>query len=163
MNLLARIDGALGYLFVRCSGFGLLDDASTRRYKAGIFVALWLMTMAFSFVSAFSFWFYSLHDVYDLLWPFQAYGNRIAGAGVLVILGGPAFLVAFSVGRRYARYARPKAKLNQGFALAIFYLLVIAMFGASKFKYGSLIAVTLNVAFSAWLLRESGKEPLVMS
>lgn len=63
MTLLTRVDGALGYLFVRCSGLGFLDDPATRRYKASLLVATWIMTAAFSLIRFFSFWIYSLHDI----------------------------------------------------------------------------------------------------
>jgi hypothetical protein len=160
MNVEAKASGALGCLFVKCSGFGFLDDASTRRYKASLFVAMWIMAALFSIVSTFSFWIYNLHGVYHELWPFRNSGSKVAGLGALIILGVPALIVAIRIGRKYARYARIKATFREGLVLGMWYIAVILSIGANMNKYGSLAALFLHLAFVAWLLRESRRHVL---
>lgn len=161
MRLIPQVSDALGCLYIKCSGFGLLDDASTRSFKASVFLATWLMAAFFSVLCVFNTWILDLSRLYSILGPFKGPNPRIEGIGFLVIVGVPALYVAVRIGRKYNRYTRTKATFTQSVSLAVWYAAVIMSIPANKTNYGCVLVLLLHVAFFIWLLREGSRGPEV--
>jgi hypothetical protein len=155
MTLLAQASGALGCLYVKCSGIGMLDDATTRRFKASLFLATWLVAVFFSMAYMFSFWVHDLHSIYQILWPFSGSDPRVASLGEVLFLGAPALFIAVRIGKDYAPYAKSKAGFLDSLYLGLWYVAVImSMLGCSN-RYGCVLVFLLHAAFFSWLVRES--------
>jgi hypothetical protein len=160
MTAFSSTSGALGCLFIKCSGIGLLDDPVTRRYKASISVAMWLIAVAFTVLCAFSYWIFDLGGTYETLWPFRGSDPRIRGLGAILVLGGPALYIGFRVGRRYARYAKPKASFGEAAGFVAWSIAVLGSMLANLTKIGSLIALALHIAVFFYLIYESKRRVL---
>jgi hypothetical protein len=138
----------------------LLDDPTTRRYKASISVAMWLIAVAFTVLCAFSYWVYDLRGAYETLWPFKGSDPRIGGLGAILILGGPALYIGFRIGKTYARYAKPKATFGEAVGFVAWSIAVLGSMLANMTRIGSLIALALHVVVFLYLLFESRRRVL---
>jgi hypothetical protein len=155
MNLSTRVLAVLGAAFVEWSGIGILDDASTRLFKASLLLAAWLSAMAFCILCAFSDWVVDLWPFYWSVWPFKESDPKTAMLGAFLLLGIPSFAVATSVKNEFASFAREKASAVQALRAAGVYVLVGLSVPVNRTQYGSLCALIFHGVLVFWFVRKS--------
>lgn len=158
MSLLNQSKRALGCLFVKCSGIGLLDDPAVRSFKAALLIAAWLCSVLMSCFFAFSFWIYDAADVLRQSLPFLAENSRATGLALAIVFGVPSFLISSSVGREYSKKAKPKASSIDAFFVGLWYAGIVASLLLNLNRYGSLVCLALHAIFFLWLIRESNRD-----
>jgi|SRR6187402_2575278 len=159
MRFIKLSRGALGCLFVACSGIGLRNDAAGRKQQAVIFVTIWLSVAFLSILGTFSLWVYDLRDAYWKIWPYKDASARSAGLGLFFLIGVPAFWIAWSVGKEYSPFAKKSATWQAYVGVSIWFMCVLMSGLLNLTRYGSLVGLVIHAGFFAWLLQQFRRNP----
>jgi len=154
MNLIKQLKGALGYLFIRCSGIGRLDDPYGRVSNATLLVATWIWVALLSILGVFTFWIYDLRRIYWDLWPYRSANPKMGGLGLALIVGVPSIVIAWRIRREYMSYVKPRATLVETLIVGICYMLVIMSVLLNLSRFGSVLGLVIHLFFLMWLMRE---------
>nr|WP_063570977.1 hypothetical protein [Luteibacter rhizovicinus] len=163
MKLIKLARGALGCLFVGCSGIGLRNDAAGRKQQAVIFVTIWLSVAFLSILGTFSLWIYDLRDAYWKICPYKDASARSAGLGLFVVIGIPALWLAWSVGKEYSAFAKKSATWQAYVGVSIWFMCVFMSGLLNLSRYGSLVGLVIHVGFFAWLIQQYRTNPPVLA
>lgn len=160
--MLSRGNAALGYLFVRCSGVGLLDDAGTRAWKGVLLVATWLWVVFFALLVNVNNWVYDARAHLEHGWFEMADSNRrIATFVMFVLLGATALYIARRVCSNYMAFARTSATGLDYLFVFVWYMAVIMSVLLNQDRHAALGGLALHGAFFAWLVFQSKRSSLL--
>jgi len=156
LKLVERLDGAMGYFFLWCSGLGRFGDAQDRRISATFLVATWLCVVAVGLFSAFSFWVFDLMPFYHRIWPYESDNPRSihnSGFALFLVTFVPSFAIAFKVGKRFAHKVAPRVSWGEGAPVAAWYAGTLFSALLCRDRYGALIFLVIHALFFSWVLR----------
>lgn len=162
MSPVSRANAALGYLYVRCSGVGLMDDEATRAAKPVLLVATWLWVIFFSIFANINYWIYDLRaQIEHACSEVSGSDGRTATLVTVLVLGAPAVYMARRVYLSYVAFARTSATGLDYLFVGVWYMAVVMTVLLNLNRYAAPVGLLLHAAFFAWLVFESKRSPLL--